>query len=139
MLKSKKLKAILWGIFSLLQIVAVVAVMTLKKLIYKKAGVNHHIYYMKNEYSKTILTNGNINILTIVLICIMLLAILMLYINMKKNKSAKYKFISLIGLVIFSALAIFVLRGMGERMYYPYAVFAGVFVVVVQIFKSILL
>lgn len=139
MLKSKKLKVILWGIFSLLQVAAVVAVMTLKKLIYKKAGVNHHIYYMKNEYSKTILTNGNINILTIVLICIMLLAILMLYINMKNNRNEKYKFISLIGLAIFSALALFVLKGMGERMYYPYAVFAGVFVVVVQIAKSILL
>lgn len=139
MLKNKKLKVVLWGIFSLLQIAAVFAAMTLKKLIYKKAGVNHHIHYMRNEYSKTILTDGNISILSIILICIILLSIVMLYIHMKKNKNEKYKFISLIGLAIFSAIALFVLKGMGERIYYPYAVFAGIFVVIIQILKSILL
>lgn len=139
MIKNKKVKVFLWAIISILQIAAVGGVMTLKKLVYKKAGVNHHIRYMKNEYSKTILTAGNINILTMILIAIMVLSIIMLYLHIRKNKKIKYKVISLIGVTIFSAIALFVLKGMGERMYYPYAVFAGVFVVFLQIFKSILL
>ncbi len=47
----KKIANILFGIFLAIEIILILGISYLENIAYKKAGVNHHLYFKKVEYT----------------------------------------------------------------------------------------
>lgn len=120
----KKLANILFGVFLAIEVILMVSMNYLEKLAYKKAGVNHHIYFKKVEYTRKYLTPENIKLITIIVI---VLIVLYLIITVKafRNSRKTLAFASLLA-IVWSGVLIYALysTSISEKLIYPYLILA---------------
>ena len=120
----KKLANILFGVFLAIEVILIGEMNYLEKLAYKKAGVNHHLYFKKVEYTRKYLTLENIKLITIIVI---LLIVLYLIITIKdfRNSRKTLAFASLLA-IVWSVDLVYALysTSISEKLIYPYLILA---------------
>lgn len=134
----KKLANILFGVFLAIEVVLIGAMNYLEKLAYKKAGVNHHLYFKKGEYTRKYLTPENIKLITIVVI---VLIVLYLIITIKAFINSR-KTLALAGLIaiVWSGALGYALHSISisEKLIYPYLILALIVCIVLSTINIII-
>lgn len=85
---SKRVKKILYYIFTFVQIAILIGLKVVHNLSSKKAGVNHHLRFYKSKYNNEIFTSSNVFTFKIVVGIIMILLLIALIYYILKNKKA---------------------------------------------------
>lgn len=134
----KKLANVLFGVFLAIEVVLIGAMNYLEKLAYKKAGVNHHLYFKKGEYTRKYLTPENIKLITIVVI---VLIVLYLIITIKAIRNSR-KTLVLAGLIaiVWSGALGYALHSISisEKLIYPYLILALIVCIVLSTINIII-
>lgn len=134
----KKLANILFGVFLAIEVVLIGAMNYLEKLAYKKAGVNHHLYFKKVEYTRKYLTPENVKLITIVVI---VLIVLYLIITIKAFRNSR-KTLALAGLIaiVWSGALGYALHStsISEKLIYPYLILALIVCIVLSTINIII-
>lgn len=137
MIKNNKIKCGLWGVLTIIQLGILYAIYYIDSIIFKKAGLNHHMYYMKTEYSKTIFTENNILLMKIGFMILAVVFLVYFVVNVIKNKKLNVGYIPIVVFVLLAVGMSFALTSevFTSKLYYPYAMFAGFAITAIQIIK----
>lgn len=133
------IKKILYAILCVVQILLIVIVNIVSYLSDKKAGVNHHVYYMRYQYQNGIFSSQNLRIQS-VLIC--LITVILIFRLIKyKNKFNKFTFIQnliavFIGLLLLVMINTTLFQGL---LAYFYFIMAFEIVFVIQLLVILLI
>lgn len=133
------IKKIIYAILCVVQILLIVIVNIISYLSDKKAGVNHHVYYMRYQYQNGIFSSQNLRIQS-VLIC--LITVILIFRLIKyKNKFSKFTFIQnliavFIGLLLLVMINTTLFQGL---LAYFYFIMAFEIVFVIQLLVILLI
>jgi|GEM_PF-918177 len=133
------IKKIIYAILCVVQILLIVIVNIVSYLSDKKAGVNHHVYYMRYQYQNGIFSSQNLRIQS-VLIC--LITVILIFRLIKyKNKFSKFTFIQnliavFIGLLLLIMINTTLFQGL---LAYFYFIMAFEIVFVLQLLVILLI
>ena len=118
----KKIANILFGLFVAIEAVLMFAMNYLEKLAYKKAGVNHHLYFKKGEYMHKYLTPKNIKMLTI--IAAVLIIIYVIVCIKAAMSSRKMTAVAALLAAVWGAILEYSLHSaeIADRLIYPYLI-----------------
>ncbi|MGU8132218.1 hypothetical protein ACV3S0_07730, partial [Clostridium perfringens] len=94
-----KIKKILYPIIVIIQTILWIGVIAIQYLTNKKAGVMHHVYFRKYQYSNSI-SIENLNILSIIALIISLVFFIWFIYSIKAKKSGFYKIQTIITSII---------------------------------------
>ncbi|EGT3617669.1 hypothetical protein FHH43_15795, partial [Clostridium perfringens] len=94
-----KLKKIIYPLIVLIQAILWCGVITIQYLTNKKAGVMHHVYFKKYEYSKSISSEKLYALAIIALILALLFLIWFIYL-VKTRKNSFYKIQTMITVIM---------------------------------------
>lgn len=134
----KKLEKILYSIVLLLQSLTIISVILIEYLTKKKAGVMHHVYFRKYEYSK-IIGDEKLKYLAIIAISLAIILFILLYF-IKLNKDLFYKIqISLVGILSIILSLIIRLSFFKELLAYYYFILAFISLIIIQIIWVLIL
>lgn len=134
----KKLEKILYSIVLLLQSLTIISVILIEYLTKKKAGVMHHVYFRKYEYSK-IIGDEKLKYLSIIAISLAIILFILLYL-IKLNRDLFYKIqISLVGILSIILSLIIRLSFFKELLAYYYFILAFISLIIIQIIWVLIL
>ncbi|HHD2754456.1 TPA: hypothetical protein ACOTG0_003311 [Clostridium perfringens] len=132
-----KLKKIIYPLILLIQAILWCGVITIQYLTNKKAGVMHHVYFKKYEYSKSI-SNENLYALSVVALILALLFLIWFIYLLKTNKNNFYKIQTIITAVMAIILALVIkLKFFENLLAYYYFIMIALIVLVIQIIWNI--
>ncbi|MCI5996802.1 MAG: hypothetical protein PT934_03495 [Peptoniphilaceae bacterium] len=108
----------------------------MEKLAYKKAGVNHHLIFVKNRYMKTYFTDVNLKIIFVISIIIGIVCIILFLKNFRSKNYNPY----ILNPVLWSfVISVFVLFAGFKKMYaYPFFLMVLLINMIVSIIISYL-
>lgn len=112
---------ILMSIITMVEFILLAGIYKLESLAYQKAGVNHHLYFKKNEYMHKYLTQTNLKILAIVFIASIVIGILLLIFKAKN----KVQMINSSLVIFWSGFSLYTVLSLSEKLVYPYMILAG--------------
>lgn len=132
-MKSSKVIKAAYAIAALIQLALVAAVFQLNSLTTKKAGVMHHVYYMKDKYAHGIYSPTNLKLQSIAIIAVAALAAGILAFAVRRQKSRFLKIqtgiATLIGLVTWYVINSGFFKSL---LAYPYFIMAFEIVLAIQ-------
>lgn len=137
---SKKMKKILYYIFTFIQIAMIIGIKVVHNLSNKKAGLNHHLRFYRTKYNNEIFTSSNVSIfkIAICIITIVLVLCLIYYILKKKKNYVLFDFtISILCCISLIWMLISIVPM--SLLVYPYMVLITCLVLLIQIIKIILI
>lgn len=119
----ERIKKILIVLSWFVQFALCLAIKYLEKLSRVKAGVNHHLYFKKEEYMQMFFTDEKIRIMFIC--ALVLLAIALLLMMVAKNKKNIWMGLGTINQCLWSSVFIYdlIAKSALESIVYPYAMF----------------
>ncbi|MGG5461707.1 hypothetical protein [Clostridium sp. B9] len=134
-----KLKKILYPIIVLIQLVLWVGVIAVQYFTKKSAGVMHHIYFKRYEYSN-ILTDAKLNqlLLSVVILTIVFLCLAIYLMKNKKDSFIITQLVILVIAVIILALVI-KLKFFGGLLAYYYFIIVASIVFLLQFLWNVIL
>jgi len=133
-MKSSNVIKAAYAIAALIQLALVAAVVQLNSLTTKKAGVMHHVYYMKDKYAQGIYSPANLRLQSIAIIAIAVLAVGLVVWSFRHKKSLFFK----VQAALAAALGVtvwYVVNGgfFKSLLTYPYFIMAFEIVLAIQI------
>lgn len=134
-----KLKKIIYPIIVLVQVILWCGVISVQYLTNKKAGVMHHVYFKKYEYSNSI-SNEMLYILTIISLIIAFIFLLWFIYSIKSSKNKFYivQTIITIFMTIFLSIVININFFKSLLSYYYFIMIASI-VLLIQVLWDIVL
>lgn len=136
---NKKVRNTLFCFISLIQISIIYVISILSKLSRKRAGVNHHLSYNRTKYNSHIFTDNNVLIMKILVFLLAITFIVLLLKTLRdrsNNKSLYLKIIMIIAIICFGVLLWELSSSTFKSViYYPYAVFATVLIILLQMLQ----
>ncbi|HII4495381.1 TPA: hypothetical protein ACY4SO_000290 [Clostridium perfringens] len=138
-----KIKKILYPIIVIIQAILWIGVIAIQYLTNKKAGVMHHVYFRKYQYSNSI-SIENLNILSIIALIISLIISLVFFIwfiySIKAKKSGFYKIQTIITSIMAIILILVIkLTFFQNLLAYYYFIMIGIIVLVIQILWNVII
>lgn len=135
----KKLKKILYPIIVLIQLFLWVGVITLQYFTKKSAGVMHHVYFKRYEYSN-ILTDAKLNQLLLSVV-ILTIAFLCLAIYLMKNRKDNFIITQLVIFIITAIILVLVIKlnFFGGLLAYYYFIMVASIVFLLQFIWTMIL
>lgn len=137
---TKKVKKILYYIFTFIQIIMIIGIKVVHDLSSKKAGVNHHLRFYKSKYNNEIFTSSNVFIFKVVICTIVILLILgLIYYILKKKKT--HVLLDFVISILCCILLIWMLTSTTPMslLVYPYMVLITCLELLIQIIKIFLI
>lgn len=132
-----KLKKIIYPLIVFIQAALWCAVIAIEYLTNKKAGVMHHVYFKRYEYSKSISSESLYILLIIALVLALLFFIWFIYL-IKSNKNKFYITQTIITGVMAIILALVIkLKFFENLLAYYYFIMIALIVLVIQIIWNI--
>ncbi|MZQ76371.1 MAG: hypothetical protein GT589_09510 [Peptoclostridium sp.] len=132
-MKSSKVIKAAYAIAALIQLALVAAVVQLNSLTTKKAGVMHHVYYMKDKYAQGIYSPANLRLQSIAIIAVTVLAAGILAFAVRRKKSRFLKIQAGIAMVIGLVTWYIINSGFFKSLLaYPYFIMAFEIVLAIQ-------
>lgn len=122
---KKIIIASFYFLIKLIQIALMAGMIILQELTHKSAGVNHHLYYKKAQYSAKYLTYFNLLSAKIIIILSIIIILIFLIKNINKINKFKKIEIGLILLWLIFILITFSLNYFNKLLVYPYLILAG--------------
>ena len=132
-----KLKKIIYSLIVFIQAALWCAVIAIEYLTNKKAGVMHHVYFKRYEYSKSI-SSESLYILSIIALVLALLFFIWFIYLIKSNKNKFYITQTIITAVMAIILALVIkLKFFENLLAYYYFIMIALIVLVIQIIWNI--
>lgn len=132
-----KLKKIIYSLIVFIQATLWCAVIAIEYLTNKKAGVMHHVYFKRYEYSKSI-SSESLYILSIIALVLALLFFIWFIYLIKSNKNKFYITQTIITAVMAIILALVIkLKFFENLLAYYYFIMIALIVLVIQIIWNI--
>jgi len=133
-MKSSNVIKAAYAIAALIQLALVAAVVQLNSLTTKKAGVMHHVYYMKDKYAQGIYSPANLRLQSIAIVAVAVLAVGLVVWCFRHKKSLFFK----VQAALAAALGVtvwYVVNGgfFKSLLTYPYFIMAFEIVLAIQI------
>lgn len=133
------IKKILYTLTVTLQLATIVGVFVVQYLTNKKAGVMHHVYFRKYQYSNSISVE-NLNILSIIALIISLVFFILFIYSIKAKKSGFYKIQTIITSIMAIILILVIkLTFFQNLLAYYYFIMIGIIVLVIQILWNVII
>ena len=130
-----KIKKILYPIIVIIQTILWIGVIAIQYLTNKKAGVMHHVYFRKYQYSNSI-SIENLNILSIIALVFFIWFIY----SIKAKKSGFYKIQTIITSIMAIILILVIkLTFFQNLLAYYYFIMIGIIVLVIQILWNVII
>ncbi|ALG48647.1 hypothetical protein [Clostridium perfringens] len=134
-----KIKKILYPIIVIVQAILWIGVIAIQYLTNKKAGVMHHVYFRKYQYSNSI-SIENLNILSIIALIISLVFFIWFIYSIKAKKSGFYKIQTIITSIMAIILILVIkLTFFQNLLAYYYFIMIGIIVLVIQILWNVII
>lgn len=132
-----KLKKIIYPLIAFIQAALWCAIITIEYLTTKKAGVMHHVYFKRYEYSKSI-SNESLYILSVIALILALLFFIWFIYLVKSNKNKFYIVQTIISTFMAIILALVIkLQFFENLLSYYYFIMIALVVLVIQIIWNI--
>lgn len=134
-----KMKKILYPIIVIVQAILWVGVIAIQYLTNKKAGVMHHVYFRKYQYSNSI-SIENLNILSIISLIIALVFLIWFIYSVKTKKSWFYRIQTIITSIMAIILILVIkLTFFQNLLAYYYFIMISIIVLIIQILWNIII
>lgn len=134
-----KLNKIIYSSIAFIQAALWCAVIAIEYLTNKKAGVMHHVYFKRYEYSKSI-SNENLYILSVIALVLALLFFIWFIYLVKSNKNKFYIIQTIITAIMAIILALVIkLKFFENLLAYYYFIMIALIVLVIQIIWNIVI
>jgi len=133
-MKSSNVIKAAYAIAALIQLALVAAVVQLNSLTTKKAGVMHHVYYMKDKYAQGIYSPANLRMQSIAIVAVAVLAVGLLVWCFRHKKSLFFKVQAALAAAL-GVIVWYVVNGgfFKSLLTYPYFIMAFEIVLAIQI------
>lgn len=133
------MKKILYPIIVIVQAILWIGVIAIQYLTNKKAGVMHHVYFRKYQYSNSI-SIENLNILSIISLIIALVFLTWFIYSVKTKKSWFYRIQTIITSIMAIILILVIkLTFFQNLLAYYYFIMIAIIVLIIQILWNIII
>ncbi len=133
------MKKILYPIIVIVQAILWIGVIAIQYLTNKKAGVMHHVYFRKYQYSNSI-SIENLNILSIISLIIALVFLAWFIYSVKTKKSWFYRIQTIITSIMAIILILVIkLTFFQNLLAYYYFIMIAIIVLIIQILWNIII